>query len=172
MAKEITSARENGVMGLRSRNAIGGSADRAHGRASYPSLSKGSYNARVTSGEDMDRKHGELGNSFVMPTYQFQADEYKAATGKSLPNDAVQVVFGRGAANGEDFRNVVSQSRYSHIKVLEASTRSGNKTYLSGYDSTREIRTLIDDVKKRQRNASAARTMRSFGRRKGTVNGF
>ena len=132
----------------------------------------GSYNARVTSSEDMDKKHAELGGSFVMPTFEYQADEYKAATGKSLPNDAVQVVFGRGAANGEDFKDVMSQSRYSHIKVLEASTRSGNKTYLSGYDSAEEIRSLVGDVKKNQRNASAARTMRSWSRRKGNVNGF
>lgn len=37
MAKETSTARERGVMGLRSRNAIGGRTDRAHGRATYPS---------------------------------------------------------------------------------------------------------------------------------------
>ena len=40
MAKEIVIARERGVMGLRSRNAIGGRVDRAHGRATYPSINK------------------------------------------------------------------------------------------------------------------------------------
>ena len=40
MPKEVTIARENGVMGLRSRNAISGRADRAHERATYPSLNR------------------------------------------------------------------------------------------------------------------------------------
>lgn len=36
--KEITSAREGGVNGLRSRNAVSGRTDRAHGRATYQSM--------------------------------------------------------------------------------------------------------------------------------------
>ncbi len=42
MAKEATVAREGGVMGLRARNAVSGRTDRAHGRATYPSLNKSS----------------------------------------------------------------------------------------------------------------------------------
>ena len=38
--KEPTVARENGVMGLRARNAVSGKADRSLGRATYPSLNK------------------------------------------------------------------------------------------------------------------------------------
>ena len=38
MAREITSARESSPMGLRSRNAVGGRADRAHGRPTWPSM--------------------------------------------------------------------------------------------------------------------------------------
>ena len=35
---EITSARESSPIGLQSRNAVGGRADRAHGRPSWPSM--------------------------------------------------------------------------------------------------------------------------------------
>lgn len=63
MAKEVTTARENGVMGLRSRNAIGGRTDRAHGRATYPSLNK-TTQERVRSGEwaPQDKRPIEFGN--------------------------------------------------------------------------------------------------------------
>lgn len=44
MAKETNVAREKGTMGLRSRNAVGGRTDRAHGRASYPSMNTASRN--------------------------------------------------------------------------------------------------------------------------------
>ena len=40
MPKEVTIAREKNVMGLRSRNAISGRTDRAHGRATYPAQNK------------------------------------------------------------------------------------------------------------------------------------
>ncbi len=64
MAKETTIARESGVMGLRSRNAIGGRADRAHGRATYPSMNKRSTLERVKSGEwaPQNRERIEFGN--------------------------------------------------------------------------------------------------------------
>lgn len=63
MAKEVMTARENGVMGLRSRNAIGGRMDRAHGRATYPSLNK-TTQERVRSGEwaPQDKRPIDFGN--------------------------------------------------------------------------------------------------------------
>lgn len=38
MASEVTKARENRVMGLRTRNAVGGRMDTAHGRPRWPSM--------------------------------------------------------------------------------------------------------------------------------------
>ena len=52
MAKEVMTARENGVMGLRSRNAIGGRTDRAHGRAEWPSMNGRS--AKIPKGKKLN----------------------------------------------------------------------------------------------------------------------
>lgn len=45
-------ARENGVMGLRSRNAIGGRMDRAHGRATNPALNR--RTAKIPKGKELN----------------------------------------------------------------------------------------------------------------------
>lgn len=52
MAKETTVARENGVMGLRLRNAIGGRTDRAHGRATLPA--QNGRSAKVPKGKNLN----------------------------------------------------------------------------------------------------------------------
>lgn len=161
---EVSIAREGTAMGLNARNAMGGRMQSAN-----------SFSARIsrdTSTDERDRMNNLLGNSFVKPTYAYQAEDYKAATGRTLPQDAVQVVFGRGAANGSDFNDVISQPKYSHINVLEATTSEGRMTFLSGYKSTSEIRTLVNEVKGQQRASTTQRTFKSWNRRRGSIGGF
>lgn len=52
MAKEITTARESNVMGLRSRNAVSGRTDRAHGRATLPA--QNGWAAKIPKGKKLN----------------------------------------------------------------------------------------------------------------------
>lgn len=76
MAKEAMIARENGVMGLRSRNAIGGRADRAHGRATYPSMNKSD-------------KYSDLRKNLQTRSYDDLVDAIKVMSSAPVKNEGL-----------------------------------------------------------------------------------
>lgn len=64
MAGEVMNARETRVMGLRSRNAIGGRTDRAHGRATWPALNGRDKTQKFEGGYDSYLTHLQRSGGF------------------------------------------------------------------------------------------------------------
>lgn len=100
-----------------------------------------------------DEIEERLGVRFVAPLTDREAQLYKEVSGVDLPQDAVRIIFGRGAANGSTFEDTLNTPMYNNIKVIEAAVpfyrgelNPDAKTYVSGYESEAQLKSFLKDV--------------------------
>lgn len=133
----------------------GSGTTRASTTASPRGLSPSMGNIRIGRTDTIDktdRLHREFGDSFAVPVYEFEARNYYNTTGTELPDDAVKIVFGRGAADGSIFSETLATPQYENIRVIEADIRpypggrADNTTFITGYDSLEQLKAFVKDV--------------------------
>lgn len=130
------------------------------------------FSARMSSKmstEEENNIRDRIGDGFALPVYQFTAREYKEATGKELPEDAVQIVFGRGAANGTDYYRTLESPMYSNMKSEDVTLGKGYQakdyTFLSGYNSLEQLQSFVKDVRAASWKTNYERLQRRWNHR-------
>ena len=131
---------------------------------------QGSINNARLSGNfsmaEMDEMIERFGGSFAHPTTQQQARAYQEATGQTLPQDAVHIIFGRGAADGSAYSKVLERPEYSNMKSIDVTLNDGYgreyATFLTGYKDNEQLRAFVRDVEEAMRVRSHNQAMRAI----------
>lgn len=138
------------------------------------STAKSKSDSYQISSLEYDRRQDVFRGLGAGPVPNYMARQYKESTGLDMPNDAIELHFGRGALSGDVVEQTLSFEEYSNIRKVDYYDKIGRDyvTFVTGYKSEAQLTSFLKDCKTGVKVKEYNRLQKLWNRRGGTLGGL